>query len=67
MGAMQRRKSAARIAAYREDEGAAQRENPGARLYKRGLKMNQDKEQYIQIARKHLADQELLNHCTFKP
>ena len=64
---MQRRKSAARVAQYREDDGLAHIQNPGARLYQRGLKMNQDKQQYIQIARKHLEDQELLNHCTFKP
>jgi len=49
---LQRRKSASRLAQYRNDDSLARILNPGARLYQRGIKMNQDKEQYIQIARK---------------
>ena len=49
---LQRRKSASRLAQYRNDDSLAHIMNPGARLYQRGIKMNQDKEQFIQIARK---------------
>ena len=41
---LQRRKSASRLAQYRNDDSLSRIQNPGARLYQRGIKMNQDKE-----------------------
>ncbi len=41
--------------------------NPGARLYQKGIHMNAEKQKFIAIQRKQLAEQELESHCTFHP
>ena len=42
-------------------------ENPGERLYRKGMAMNQEKEKLIATVRQELAEREIRDHCTFRP
>lgn len=52
---------------FRGDERIEQIPNPGARLYQRGIQMEQEKKRLIEQARLEMEQSELNNHCTFQP
>jgi hypothetical protein len=41
--------------------------NPGARLYQKGIHLNNEKAKFIENQRRQLQDREIQDHCTFQP
>ena len=52
---------------FRNDEKIEQIQNPGERLYQRGIQMEQEKKRLIEQARLEIEQTELNDHCTFQP
>ena len=66
--ALRRIKSASKCQTSSLDESVvAINQNPGARLYQKGINQVQEKHRFIEQARKDLQDKELQDFCTFQP